>query len=379
MYPTYADPTDLAEHTDVTNADDCTLVEQAPHWSSLKRSFVAAFTAITVVRSTAEAEAARTARKSREDQEREAARSKRRAESLRIARAEATRREAERAEQDRIAEARAESRWADKISKARDHADHHASARIAADRAAAIIEKQVADALHHEWRVAVREQAMAPDNMDLPAMSIDELRASIARMSHAYMQVGAPMRPVASPLNGRVQNMVLPQTFYSYAEEQSALALETEYVRRMSAPDLLAQTHVELRPAWQQKAAAIWDRYAVHICGAVAGLVLIFTYLIASVPSATPTHAAAKPAKPVMPVAQLAATTIEPVAPPSMAAAISIPSAAIVQAAPVVEEQAPIAKPMIAHTSRRATAKSGRKLVVNSNSALGDLRVSRNR
>ncbi|HEY4055158.1 MAG TPA: hypothetical protein VGM39_01075 [Kofleriaceae bacterium] len=405
MYPTYADPADLAERTD-TNADEHTVVEQAPHWSSLKRSFVAAFTAITVVRPTAEAEASRTARKAREDAEREHARSKRRAESLRIARAEAARREAERAEQDRIAEERAESRWADKIAKAREHADNQNVALAAANRAAAIIEKQVADALHHEWRMAVRDQSMAPDNMDLPAMSIDELRASIARMSHAYIQAGAPMRPVAA--SAPVQNMMLPQTFYSFAEEQSALALETEYVRRMSAPELMYQAHVELRPAWQKQAAAIWNRYAVHICGAVAGLVLIVTYLIASAPVA-PKHAAAVPAKPVMPVATLAATTIEPLAQPTMAAIAAPAVHQIVETAPVVEpvaapvvapvaapvEEAPvvapianeIVKPAAKHTHRAAfpkiaksAPKSGhRKIVLNTNSALGDLRVSRNR
>ncbi|HEY4177346.1 MAG TPA: hypothetical protein VGM90_10955 [Kofleriaceae bacterium] len=403
MYPTYADPADLAERTDVTDADDCTMIEQAPHWSSLKRSFVAAFTAITVVRPTAEAEATRLARKALEDSEREAARSKRRAESLRIARAEAARREAERAEQDRIAAERAESRWADKIAKAREHADGHDAAQVAANRAAAIIEKQVADALHHEWRMAVREQSMAPDNMDLPAMSIDELRASIARMSHAYIQAGAPMRAVAAPRNAAVRNMVLPQNFYSFAEEQAAFALETEYVRRMSAPDLMQQAHVELRPAWQQQVGAVWNRYAVHICGAVAGLVLIITYLIASTPAVAPKHAAAVPAKPVMPVATLAATTIEPVAPPTMAAiaapaiqqvvapAVEEAPAPVVEqvVAPVVEEApvvAPIAKEIVKHTHRasafkvaKAPKSMGRKLIVNSNTALGNLRVSRNR
>ena len=69
MYPTYADPADLAERTDVTDADESTVIEQAPHWSSLKRSFVAAFTAITVVRPTKEAEAARVQRKALEDKE----------------------------------------------------------------------------------------------------------------------------------------------------------------------------------------------------------------------------------------------------------------------------------------------------------------------
>lgn len=400
MYPTYADP---AEHTDVTDADESTVIEQAPHWSSLKKSFVAAFTAITVVRPTAEAEAARSARKAREDKEREAARTKRRAESLRIARAEAARREAERAEQDRIAEERAESRWADKIAKAREYAEQKDAAQAAANRAAAIIEKQVADALHHEWAVAVREQALAPDHMDLPAMSIDELRASIARMSQAYIQAGAPMRPVAAPLDAQIKNMVLPQRFYSYAEEQSALALETEYVRRMSAPDLMQQAHVELRPAWQQQAGAVWNRYAVHICGAVAGLVLILTYLIAS-SSPAAKHAVAVPGKPVMPVATLAATTIEPIAAPTMAAVVAPALDQVVAPAPVAEPvvEAPvvapvleqpvvapiakeIAKPAVKRTYRAPSVKvakstkASRKLVVNSSSALGDLRVSRTR
>ncbi len=72
------------------------------------------------------------------------------------------------------------------------------------------------------------------------------------------------VRPAAEPY-------VLPRTFYSYAEEQSALALDTECV----APLPMS----ELRPDWQIWLSATWARYAVPFCGAVAGLILAISYL----------------------------------------------------------------------------------------------------
>lgn len=64
---------------------------------------------------------------------------------------------------------------------------------------------------------------------------------------------------------------MLPRTFYSYAEEQAALALDTECVTPLS--------EAELRPDWQIWLSARWARYAVPFCGAVAGLALVIAYL----------------------------------------------------------------------------------------------------
>lgn len=64
---------------------------------------------------------------------------------------------------------------------------------------------------------------------------------------------------------------MLPQTFYSFAEEQSSNALDTECVEPLPLSSI--------RPDWQLWLAAKWARYAVPFCGAVAGLVLVIGYV----------------------------------------------------------------------------------------------------
>jgi hypothetical protein len=190
---------------------------------------------------------------------------------------------------------------------------------------------------------------------------------------------------------------MLPRTFYSYAEDQASNALDTECV----APLPMS----EIRPDWQIWLAATWTRYAVPFCGAVAGLVLIVSYLAlggesrAVAATATTTSSAI-----VMRVDGPAPTNRDAAVRQAIAMArsgaitpsqqpkdmVDIEEAAttgtIVAAEPdeiemdAVPMQRP-AKHVVKHGKRKATTATAKRgpIKLNVNTALGDLRVSRSR
>lgn len=192
----------------------------------------------------------------------------------------------------------------------------------------------------------------------------------------------------AAPPVARTAPYVLPTTFYSYAEEQSALALDTECV----APLPIS----EIRPDWQIWLAAKWARYAVPFCGAVAGLALVIGYLAlggerrAVAASATSTSAIVMRVDGPAPShrdsavrdAIAMARTGAAVAPAPL---VEIEEAAttgtVVAAAPgeIEMDAVPMQRPA-KHVAKHAArpAKRG-PIKLNASTALGDLRVSRTR
>lgn len=97
-------------------------------------------------------------------------------------------------------------------------------------------------------------------------------------IEHGPHWSAAPMTTLPRPVQrSSVQAMpapgpyMLPQIFYSHAEHEASLALDTECVAPLPMSSL--------RPDWQLWIAAKWQRYAVPFCGAVAGLVLVLGYL----------------------------------------------------------------------------------------------------
>ncbi len=182
---------------------------------------------------------------------------------------------------------------------------------------------------------------------------------------------------------------MLPQTFYSHAEEQSALALDTECV----APLPLSS----IRPDWQIWLGSTWSRFAVPFCGAIAGLVLIIGYLALG-GERRAVAAAATPSAIVMRVDGPAPTSRDAAVRHAIAMVrttgtptpmVEIQEAAttgtIVAAEPgeIEMDAVPMHKPAkhVVKQGKRAKRASAKRapLELNTKTALGDLRVSRSR
>lgn len=199
-------------------------------------------------------------------------------------------------------------------------------------------------------------------------------------------------RLVADPVPGPY---MLPRTFYSYAEEQAALALDTECVRPLS--------EAELRPDWQIWLSAKWARFAVPVCGAVAGIILAFVYVALGGESGAVAAAATKPAATsaiVMRVDGPAPTSRDAAVRNAIAMARSGAAAAtpasemvdieeaattgtIVAAEPdeIEMDAIPMKRPAKHVVKKRAKPASTKRgpIKLNAKTALGDLRVGRSR
>lgn len=189
----------------------------------------------------------------------------------------------------------------------------------------------------------------------------------------------------------------LPRTFYSYAEEQASLALDTECVAPLPMSSL--------RPDWQIWLGAKWARYAVPFCGVVAGLILIVGYLaLGGERRAVAAAASTTPSAIVMRVDGPAPTSRDAAVRKAIAMARSGAAAAPTEMPMVdVEEAAttgtivaaepdeiemdaiPMQKPAkhaVKHGTRAKPSMSSTKrgpIKLNAKTALGDLRVSRSR
>jgi hypothetical protein len=210
--------------------------------------------------------------------------------------------------------------------------------------------------------------------------------------AHPPLASVRPARLVQDPVPGPY---MLPRTFYSFAEERSAAALDTECV----APLPMS----EIRPDWQIWLAATWARFAVPLCGAAAGLILIISYLalggetrgVAAAATTTSTSAIVMrvdgpaPTNRDAAVRNAIAMARSGAAVPTETAMVDIEEAAttgtIVAAAPdeiemdAVPMQRP-AKHVVKHAKRAKPSASKRgPIKLNASTALGDLRVSRSR
>jgi hypothetical protein len=185
---------------------------------------------------------------------------------------------------------------------------------------------------------------------------------------------------------------MLPQVFYSHAEEQSALALDTECVAPLPMSSL--------RPDWQLWIAATCTRYAVPLCGAVAGLILIISYLAlggerrAVAAAAAPASSAIvmrvdgpAPTKRDAAVRNAIAMARSGAATPAPLADIEeVATTGTIVAAEADEiemDAVPMQKPakhVVKHSKRAKPASTQRgPIKLNAKTALGDLRVSRSR
>ncbi len=222
-----------------------------------------------------------------------------------------------------------------------------------------------------------------------PPVQRSSVRA--ARPAIQPMLVNARVTPlVRDPVPGPY---MLPRAFYSFAEEQSAAALDTECV----APLPLT----EIRPDWQIWLAAKWSRFAVPFCGAVAGLALVIGYLALGGETRAVAAAATSSSAIVMRVDGPAPTNRDAAvrnaitmarsgaAVPAETPMVDIEEAAttgtIVAAAhdEIEMDAVPMQRPAkhVVKATKRAKPASTKRgpIKLNANTALGDLRVGRSR
>jgi hypothetical protein len=193
-----------------------------------------------------------------------------------------------------------------------------------------------------------------------------------------------PTAPVPGPY-------MLPTPFYSYAEEQASMALDTECVAPLPMSSL--------RPDWQLWIAAKWTRYAVPFCGAAAGLILIIAYLALGGENRAVAASAATPSAIVMHVDGPAPTSRDAAVRKAIAMARSGAAAAPTEMVDIEEaattgtivaaeadeiemDAVPMKRPakhVVKHSKRAKPSSKRGPIKLNAKTALGDLRVGRSR
>jgi hypothetical protein len=206
-----------------------------------------------------------------------------------------------------------------------------------------------------------------------------------AQQINAADRIVAPTSPLVPPLRASARPLppaAAPVAFYSFAEEQAALALpqnpwaiDTERVEPLP--------YGSIRPGWLDVLDRMWSRFAAPALGMIAGLILVVGYLAYST-QAAPVASAASSARPVAPAVVMTAEIEElaELAPPMPA----VMTAEIEQAvAPAPELSPAVREPTVARVNaaqpavKPARVKKNRRAPVRINDAtpLGDLRPSR--
>lgn len=187
-------------------------------------------------------------------------------------------------------------------------------------------------------------------------------------------QINAADRIVAPTPAPVLPPAAAPVAFYSFAEEQAALASPTDGHLASSAsnPWNVETARVDplpygsIRPSWLDALDRFWSRFAAPSLGVIAGLILVIGYLAYS-SQAAPIASAATSARPVAPAVVMTAEIEEADAPAPEPAAMRAPTVAQVNVAPP-----PVtAKPMRAKKAKRGPVR------LNDATPLGDLRPSR--
>lgn len=184
-----------------------------------------------------------------------------------------------------------------------------------------------------------------------------------------------PRLPRAQQVNAADRVVVVtaappaPAPFYSFAEEQAALAAPPRDPWAIDTARVDPLPFDSIRPGWLDALDRLWSRFAAPALGMIAGLILVVGYLAYS-SQAAPVASAATAARPVAPAVVMTAELDAPVAaaPAVTATAIEAPEApAAAEAAP----PRPAARPARAKKAKRGPVR------VNDATPLGDLRPSR--
>ena len=203
------------------------------------------------------------------------------------------------------------------------------------------------------------------------------------RLPRAH-QINAADRVVApTPVAPALPAAAAPVAFYSFAEEQAALASPQA---ALASPPAACPWSVDtervaplpfgsIRPSWIDALDRMWSRFAAPALGVIAGLILVVGYLAYSTqaaPVASASASAATASRPVAPSVVMTAELDEPAA----ATEIAPPAAPVIAppASPTVSQinTAPVAaKPARVKKSKRAPIR------INDATPLGDLRPSR--
>jgi len=156
-----------------------------------------------------------------------------------------------------------------------------------------------------------------------------------------------------------------PVAFYSFAEEQAALAAQQPACPWAGDTERVAPLPYDsIRPSWIDALDRMWTRFAAPALGMIAGLILVVGYLAYS-SQAAPVTSAASAARPVAPPVVMTAELDEPAAPALVEPAVREPTASVIDV--------PAAAPKAARAKKTKRA----PVRINDATPLGDLRPSR--